>query len=404
MKSVIFVTSHAMKMKLFHIVLFVAFAAFQLTAQDRLAFDESGFKSVMVKAKEQNKIVLYMLYADWCPHCNKMKAEVFTDPKVISFLSQNFVCGWQNVETGEGPALRKKLNTKLFPYFVFINPDAKIVYAVSGELKSEDMIREATAALDPKQQIPYLEQQFLADPGNPEKCVALLTTMRKGYDRQAVNPIAHAYFETVPDAKMVSEINWKIMANGVADIESREFQYMLKHQKEFAAVSSAERVDRKIMNAVTEAMQAFGTGTDTVNYKQKRDVIKAMAMPKTDSLVFRYDLEMTSRTGNKQAYRDATSSNVKRFAWKSAPLLKEIAKKYAEFYTDSSSLNDAIAWIDRAIELDNSVDNRLTKARLYFKMGKKKEAVDAAKSARSLAQSYGFSTADADALILSYEK
>lgn len=373
-------------------------------AQQRLAFDESGFQSVMAKGKAQNKIVFYMLYAEWCPHCNKMKAEVFTDKKVIDFMTANFVCAWQDAETGEGPALRKKLNTRNFPYFVFLDNQNRIVYAVSGELTSEELIREATAALDPKQQIPYLEQQFLADPGNPDKCLALLLTMRKGYDRQAVHPIAHAYFNTVPDEMMVSSTNWKIMANGVADIESREFQYLMQHQKEFAKVSSAERVDRKIMNAITEAMQVFATGTDTVAYFRKRDGLKAMATPKIDSLVFRYDIEMLSRTANKKAYREATAQNVKRFAWNSPQLLKEISKKYAEYFTEPAILADAILWNDRAIALDNSVDNRLTKARLYYRMGRKKEALETAREARALAENYGFSTADADALISAYEK
>ncbi len=378
--------------------------ALSATAQNTLVFEENGFKAAMAKAKAENKILFYMLYADWCPHCKKMKAEVFTDPKVIAFMSQHFVCGWQNIEVGEGPALRKKLNTKLFPYFVFINPDSQIVYALSGELKSDDLIKEATTALDPKQQIPYLEDQFLADRGNAEKCLALLTTMRKGYERMALHPIAQAYFANVPDDKMVSDINWKIMANGVADIESREFQYLLKHQKEFAAVSSPERVERKILNAVTETMQVFATDTDTVSYYRKREVIQAIQMRKTDSLLFRYDMEIAERTGNKARYREATVSNVKRFAWTSAPILKDVAKKYAEYYADPQSLQYALDWIARALELDMTVENRLTQARIYYKLGRKKEALASARAGKALAQQYGFNQADADALITAYEK
>lgn len=385
-------------------LLFLLLVSAPIVAQDHLVFEESGFKSAMAKAKAENKILFYMLYADWCPHCKKMKAEVFTDKKVIDFMSANFVCGWQNIETGEGPALRKKLNTKLFPYFVFINPEGKIVYAVSGELKSEDMIREATSALDPSQQIPYLEDQFLADQSNADKCLALLTTMRKGYERAALHPIAHAYFSRVPDDKMVSDINWKIMANGIADIELREFQFLMKHQKEYAAVSSPERVERKILNAVTETMQVFGSSDDTIAYFQKREVIQAMQMRKTDSLLFRYDMEIGSRTKNWKFYREATAQNVKKFAWTSAPLLKEIAGNYLEYYADTQSLQYALEWISRALELNKTVENQLIMARIYYKMGRKKEALQSARDAKAMAQQYGFNQADADALISTYEK
>lgn len=372
--------------------------------QQRLPFDESGFKAVLAKGKAEQKPVFYMLHAEWCPHCQKMKAQVFTDPKVIDFLTKNFVCGWQDIEVGEGPALRQKLQTKLFPYFVFISPQGKIVYAVSGELTSEELIREATAALDPARQFPYLEQQFLADTSNPQKCLALLTALRKGYDRTFLNPSAHTYFQTVPDDKMVSEINWSIFANGVTDIESREFQYVLKHQKEFAAVSSSERVERKILNAVTEMMSAFAYGTDTVNYRIKRHIAKSIGLHKTDSLVFRYDLEMTERTNDKKGYGEATAVNVRRFAWNSASLLRSVANNYAAFYADAKSLELALGWIRRAFELEKTVDARLTEARILHKMGKRAEAIEAARNARSLALSYGFSTQPADLLLAEYEK
>lgn len=385
-------------------ILLLALVSFSALAQEQLTFEENGFKAAMAKAKAENKILFYMLYADWCPHCKKMKAEVFTDKKVIDFMSKNFVCGWQNIETGEGPALRQKLNTKLYPYFVFINPESKIVYALNGELKSEDFIKEATAALDPMQQIPYLEEQFLADRSNAEKCLALLTTMRKGYERSALHPIAHAYFAHVPDDKMISDINWKIMANGIADIESREFQFLLKHQKEYATVSSPERVERKILNAVTETMQPFATNTDTITYYKKRKVIQEIGLRKTDSLLFRYDTEIAGRTNNKKLYREATVANVKKFAWNSAPVLKDVAKKYAEYYADAVLLQDALDWITRALQLDKTVENQLTQARIYFKMGRKKEALEAARAGKDLAQRYGFNQADADALISAYEK
>ena len=60
-------------MTCFRILLFLLLP-FSALAQQRLAFDESGFQSVMAKAKAQNKIVFYMLYADWCPHCQDQKA------------------------------------------------------------------------------------------------------------------------------------------------------------------------------------------------------------------------------------------------------------------------------------------------------------------------------------------
>ena len=49
-------------------------------------------------AEKESKPLFVMLYADWCPHCNLMKKEVFSDPNVMDFLKESYVCIWKNIE------------------------------------------------------------------------------------------------------------------------------------------------------------------------------------------------------------------------------------------------------------------------------------------------------------------
>ena len=76
--------------KLFLIVFSTTFLH-KTFAQNTITFDESKYETILQKSKAEKKPIFYMIYATWCPHCNKMKKEVFTDKKVIDFLNSNFV-------------------------------------------------------------------------------------------------------------------------------------------------------------------------------------------------------------------------------------------------------------------------------------------------------------------------
>jgi len=98
-------------------------------------------------------------------------------------------------------------------------------------------------------------------------------------------------------------MNWRIIANGVSDIQSRPFQYVLQHQKEFASVSSPVRVEKKIINIVTELLKPYADGLDTLNYKKNRPIAKTIQLHKTDSIIFTYDIQIAERTKNWSAYK-----------------------------------------------------------------------------------------------------
>jgi thiol-disulfide isomerase/thioredoxin len=235
-----------------------------VTAQQKLDFDESGYQSILARAKKEQKPIFYMMYASWCSHCNKMKSEVFTDTLVINFMKKNFICASQDIEKGEGDFFRKKFGIRFYPTFLFLDEDGKELYHTSGEFTPTNLIAEAQNAMTKEKQFPYLEQQFLSDVSNSDKCLAYLMALNKGRDRNLLAPIAMKYLATQSENQLISANNWKIIANGVTDPQSREFQFVLQHQKEFEAVASQKRVQRKIENIVVELLTPALEYKDTV--------------------------------------------------------------------------------------------------------------------------------------------
>lgn len=374
-------------------------------SQNQFVPDDVPYKTALENAKTQGKPLFVMLYADWCPHCNQMKKEIFSDPAVMDFLKKNYVCAWKNIEKEEGIALRDKFNTKSLPTFLFIDPGTEtLLYGLKGELKKADFMTEVNYALNPKMQLPYLEKEFLADPGNSTKFFAYLNTLKKGKDRTDLSIPTHIYLNTQSDAQLVSETNWRVIANGVTDINSREFQYVLNHQKDFAAVASQSRIDRKIENIVMELLRPYVDNLDTINYYKQREIAKSIRLQKTDSIVFKFDLTLAERTEKWQFYKKVTLEDTEKFVWTDASFLKDIGQTYLKNISDTESLKKAITWVKHSLELNDSYDGNLLVARLYNKIKDKKSALKYAKDARVICTAMTWSTKDVDDLLAELNK
>lgn len=386
-----------MNLRLF--IILCGLLSLNLTAQGKIDFDSSGYNSVMQRAKKEHKPVFYMLYATWCAHCNKMKQEVFTDTLVSNFINKHYISAWQDIEKGEGEMFKKKFGIKFFPTFIFFDENGKELYNISGEFKPAEFVTEAKNALIPEKQLPYLEAQFNADVSNADKCLAYLSALNKGRDRQLLSPIAAKYLATQKDEQLISANNWKIIANGVTDIQSREFQYVLGHIKEFEGVSSAKRVQRKIENTVNEFLSPAVELSDTLTYHKRRAIAQTINMRRVDSLLFGFDTQLAVKVNNWKNYRKATAANTEKFVWNDAKMLLEIAGNYQKNIVESAAILDAIKWTQRAIALNETYDAEILLARLYLKNKNKKMAQQWAEKAKAKNASFGWKTAEADEIL-----
>lgn len=379
-------------------LMYLTFFTLSSFSQNKIVFDENGYESVLQRSRKEHKLIFYMVYATWCPHCNKMKSEVFTDPVVADFLNKNFITAACDIEKPEADMIKKNFGVSSFPTFLFIDEKGVLLYSINGEYTPDALIAEAQNAQITEKQIPYLKKAFYNDPSNADKCLAYITTVRKGADRKSISEPAHTYLETQKDEQLVSAMNWRIIANAVTDIESREFQYVLKHSDEFAAVSSKERVNRKVTSIVTELLKPYVESLDTVNYKKQRLIAKTINRADTDLLIFNYDCSIAEKAANWKSYMDVTKEGVEKYAWNDQRLLKEIGQVYLKNITDTKGLQQAIKWIQHALVLNDTYDGNILLAQLYLKQNNKEQAIIFAKKAKQLTLALGWNSEEADQL------
>ena len=384
------------------LIIIFGFVTQQTFAQESIFFSQTGLKTALTEAKINNKPVMLWCYASWCPHCKFMREHIFNDTSVAGYFNNNFICVSQDMENDDGTILNEKLKIHAFPTFVFYNSSGEIVYRVEGELKATAFLEEGKNALNPKKQFPYLKQQYEKNTRNSENCFNYIRALKKGGIN--VSEIANQYFNTQNDYQLLSEVNWMIFTNGITDINSRVFRFVIAHQKEYAAISSPERVKRKFDYEVKSLLNPLVEALDTINYPEKRKLALQIHSFGTDSLVFNYDLMLYSLTQNWKMYFETCNQSVEKFAWKNSSQLNDILRNIIDYSTDIQVFKPAENWAKRMLDLDKSYDNYLQTARLYQKLNKIAEAIQMAQNADNLATKFGWKGEEAEKLILELKK
>jgi hypothetical protein len=175
---------------------------------------------------------------------------------------------------------------------------------------------------------------------------------------------------------------------------------VLHHKKEFEAVTSPLRVERKMTNIVSELLIPFTESLDTINYYKQRKIAQTIQTQKTDSLIFRYDLTIAERTNNWKWYQKTTLESTEKFAWNDAAFLKDISQNYLKNIADVPSLKYAIKWTNRSLALNDSYDGTILLSYLYIKINDKKSAISAAQKARVICTEMNFNPKIVDELYL----
>lgn len=369
-------------------------------------FEEKSFDDALIQSKIQNKPIALIFYANWCVHCNKMKNDTFKDEEVISFYRKNFICIGINAESVEGINLKKqfqnKFKVKSYPTFAFFDSDKNLLSSFNGELSKENFINEGKNILIPENQLPFVRNNFNADFSNTDTCLKYITMLRRaGLDATAVT---QQYTNSKSILDLISELNWRVIANGINDIKADEIQFILQNKEAFSKVTSPSRVEKKLVYLVSDNLKPLVDVVDTLNYYRLKPIAESFKIRKVDSLLFRYDLIISENSSNWKNYKKVTENSVETFCWNDSKLLVEISTNFLNFITDNKELNKALNWSERALNLAESVDKYMLISKLYLKQKNYKNALEIAQKGRTVALNFGWKTNDIDLLISDIKK
>lgn len=98
-----------------------------------LSYFVTDYDRALSEARNNNKLILVDLYADWCGPCRQIDAKVFDNPQVRHVLTNHFISVKIDVDKpGRNNELANQFGTRSIPHVVFLNSAGEKLYEFTG--------------------------------------------------------------------------------------------------------------------------------------------------------------------------------------------------------------------------------------------------------------------------------
>lgn len=369
-------------------------------SQAGMKFEEPDFKTVLAKAKKENKLVFLDAYAVWCGPCKLMVKNIFPLQTVGDFYNANFINVKIDMEKGEGIELAKKFKVQGYPTYLFIDGDGNEVHRTMGYVKEEDFIQFGKDALNPAGRMSTLVKRFEDGDRNPEFLKSLVEKALMS-DRDFYEKVLVAYYDT-NKGKELSKDDVNLLMYGMYSTESAAYSIFKQRKTDIEKVLSPANY-KKIENGLLLSKiykNTYNKETKTLDENQylkqveeiltKDEAQKALLSAKANIAYSKKDFPTWEKL-SLEKYKDVSQVDPNE--------LNSISWRFFENVTNKDALQKAITWAKESIKKDEGYYNTDTLAHLYSKVGDKENAKIWAKKSIELAKVKGEDSAETQKLL-----
>ena len=108
-----------------------------------------NFSEALAEAKAKNKLVFADVYTDWCGWCKRLDRDTFSDPTMVAYLAEKYICVKVNAENGkENVKLAEDAEVTGFPTGLVFKSSGELLGKVSG-YKDAFGYKSALESLEP---------------------------------------------------------------------------------------------------------------------------------------------------------------------------------------------------------------------------------------------------------------
>ncbi len=380
---------------LFFLTLALSFSLSLLAQETGMHIEhDATWQQILEKAKKENKFILLDAYASWCGPCKWMAKEVFPKPEVGAAINPHYISAKIDMEKGEGIELAKKYNVRNYPTYLFFDSNGELVHRSLGSMPAEDFIKLCTNTLNPQNQFVTLRKKY--ESGIKDSAF-LRSFALKANDAQD-SLAQHALKEFFATAKYeLTPANVSLIVYTTNNIYDTGYAIIQANKDVFSKVIGKDAIDEQLEELVwNEAKRAGKKGT---NKEAFRKVIQQYLPDKTDLLCAEYELSLLKRANNWKDYLPKALVFADKFCKNDYDRLNSIAGNLWENFKDKPTLEKALKFALRSVELNSNYDNNDTVARLYAKLNNNAYAKKYAQTSLELAKKEGVETFSIEELI-----
>jgi len=106
-----------------------------------VSFYVASIDEAKALAGSVGKLAFIEFYAEWCGPCKWMDQTTFSNPKVSSYLNDNFISVKVNIDDFDGFEAKQKYNVKSLPTMLIFNSKGKLLERIEETLAPSKLIK-----------------------------------------------------------------------------------------------------------------------------------------------------------------------------------------------------------------------------------------------------------------------
>ncbi len=353
-----------------------------------IRFESDSFSVLLVKAKQEHKLIFIDCYTTWCGPCKWMDKNVYPNDTVADFYNANFICAKIDMEKGGGIELVQRYDIHCYPTYLFIDSTGAVVHRTSGAQKVPAFVALGKEALTPEDQFATYQSAYDAKKLTPSQFVAYMA-MRQATCLSVESEI-DGYFAGDTAGLAESPYTWILLRDFTFPPHSVACRYLISHREYFESHHTPDSVStilkRSYGNAMFKCLYRKDEGTDTATYQQLRRELNEQHFPFSVRLSLGMDMFYYQALGDWTTYAGTAVIYVHEYASADPFMLNNIAWTFYEHIDDTVMLDSALSWAKVAVALDPNYYYVDTYAAVLYKRGRNAEAEVQAKRAIALAR------------------
>ncbi len=186
-----------------------------------------------------------------------------------------------------------------------------------------------------------------------------------------------------------TNINRQFIYDFAISLDNNAMNYFVDDISFFKEKYGSNRVNDKVKTACYNTTINAAQEKDAALFNQVAATAGAANLPNSQQFIFRMQSIYYESINDWEAYAKAATKYITEQKCSDPILLNEVAYKFYDHITNKKHLLEAIKWTELSVRIDNRYNNNSTLMWLYYKMGKKKEAIAAGEAAIAAAQRDG---------------
>jgi len=341
-------------------------------------FFHGTWEEAIAKAKEEGKVIFVDSYTTWCGPCKRMAKTVFTDNEVGEFYNQHFINLKLDMEKKEGIKFGGKYPVSAYPTLHFIDADGKVLQKVKGAQSVDGFLALGKSVYSKVDFSKEFAEAYEKGDRDPELILNYVKALNKS--GKASGKVANAYLRSQDD--LSTDFNINFIYEALAEADSRIFSIYTDHKKDILK----QKTEGEYLSKIEEACQR--TVKKAIEFDSPDLLAEAKSKMKSHhsgavvAFNYRADMDFAAAKKDQKTFLKAAAGYAKKVGSKNPETFFDLCQDCLKFFpNDPAMLKQAIAYNEKANEMQARPEFGFHLAQLYYSNKEKDKAINTAKVA-----------------------